>query len=280
MDAQRRKCLGTPGVCFAVLFLFSLWFPAFAGAGWYIGAKTMYPSLPSSSGSRPQLTTYVSQNKIKYETRAWTQIIDLRNQRLLVINHIGRIYWEGPIDEYITASAKQAQEMRARRDKVLQQMPPERRKAIERRGGPFDTIAPSLEITVTQTSEEKTVAGHQARKYIVQRNGEPYEETWVTKDIDLGTDVDMQRLKEFIAKLQAARTTPPGAVLAELTELIDEGYPVKTVNLISNIVKEVVQAERRDVDSKEFTAPKGYAQRALTEVRSPRSRAKRPDSKI
>ncbi len=280
MDAQQRKRFGKPSVLVAVLFLFSLWFPAFAGAGWYIGAKTMYPSSPSSPGGHSQLATYVSQNRIKYETRAWTQIIDLKNQRLLVINHIGRMYWEGSIDEYITASAKRAQGMRARRDKVLQRMPPERRKAVERRGGPFDTMAPVLEITVTQTSEENSVAGYKARKYIVQRNGEPYEETWVTKDIDLGTDVDMQRLKEFIARLQAARTTPPGAVLAELTELVDEGYPVKTVNLISNIVKEVVQAERRDIPSKEFIVPQGYGQRTLTDVRSPRSRAKRPSSKI
>jgi hypothetical protein len=178
MGVQRRKRLGTPGVFLAALFLFSFWVPAFAGAGWYLGAKTISPSLPSSSGSRPQLATYVSQNKIKYETRAWTQVIDLKNQQLLVINHIGRMCWEGPIGEYLTAATKRAQEVRTRRDKVLQRMPADRRKAMERRGGPFDTTASSLEIAVTQTSEEKTVAGHKARKYIVRRNGEPYEETW------------------------------------------------------------------------------------------------------
>lgn len=279
MGAERRKRLGTLGVFFAALFLFSLWFPAFAEAGWHIVATTLSPISTPPPGGHPQLVTYVSQDRIKYETPAWAQIVDLRNQRLLVINHMGRIYWEGSIDEYVTALARQAREMRARMDKVLQQMPPDQRRAIERRGGPFDLITPTLKITVTRTPERKAVAGYKARKYIVRRNGEPYEETWVAGDINLGTDVDMQRLKEFIGKLQVSRTTPPGAVLAELTELVDEGYPVKTINLISSVTKEVIQAERKSIPDEEFAAPKGYSQRALTEMVFPRGRAKRLGSK-
>ncbi len=272
MDAERGKRLRTLGVSFVVLCLFSFWFPTSAGAGWHIVATTMSPNLRSPSGGDPQVVTYVSQNRIKYETRAWAQVVDFRAQRLLVINHLGRMYWEGSIDEYITTMARRAQEVRKRIDEVIQRMSPDQRRAVESRAGPFDTVAPTIEITVTPTSEEKAIAGHKARKYIVRRNDEPYEETWVTGDINLGTDVDMQRLREFTGKLQVSRTTPPGAVLAELTELLDKGYPVRTVNLISNIIKEVIQVERKSISDDGFAVPKGYTQKALTEVMFPTGR--------
>lgn len=266
------KHLGMLKVSLVSWCLFSFWLPASAGAGWHIVATTMSPNLRSPPGGDPQVVTSVSQNRIKYETGAWAQVVDFGAQRLLVINHLGRMYWEGSIDEYTITMARRAQEMQKRIDEVIQRMSPDQKRAVESRAGPFDTVAPTVEITVTPTSEENTVAGHKARKYIVRRNEEPYEEAWVTGDINLSTDVDMQRLREFTGKLQVSRTTPPGAVLAELTELLDKGYPVRTVNLISNIVKEVIEVERTSISDDRFAVPKGYTQKALTEVMFPAGR--------
>jgi hypothetical protein len=276
MSVERDKRLRTLGVPLIVLCLFSFWFPASAGAGWHLVATIVFPNLRPPPGGDSQVVTYVSHNKIKYETRAWAQVADFTAQRLLMINHLERMYWEGSIDEYITTMARRAQEVRMRRNEVIQRLPPHQRKAVERRAGPFDTLAPIIGITVTPVPEKKTVAGHKARKYIVLRNDEPYEETWVAGDINLGTDVDRQKLREFIAKLQVSRTTPPGSVLAELTELLDRGYPVETVNLISNITKEVIQVERKSISDEEFAVPKGYTQKALTEMMFPTGRGQTP----
>lgn len=273
MNAERDKRLRTLGVPLVVLCLFSFWFPASAGAGWHIVASTIFPNWRSPPGGDSQVATYVSQNRIKYETRAWAQVVHFKIQRLLVINHLGQVYWEGPIDEYVATMASQAQ---ARMNEAMQRMPPDQRMIVEKRAGPFDTVAPTVEITVTPTPEKKTVAGHSARKYIVRRNDEPYEETWVAGDINLGTDVDRQKLRKFIGQLQVSRTTPPGSVLAELTELLDKGYPVETVNLISNITKEVIQVERKSISNAEFAVPKGYTQKALTEVMFPTGRGRTP----
>lgn len=271
--AERGKRLRALGVTFAALCLFSFWFPAAAGAGWHIVATIMFPNLRSPPGSDSQVVTYVSHNRIKYETRAWAQVVDLRDHRLLAINYFGQMYWEGSIDEYVTTMASQRQ---ARMNEVMQRLSPDQRMVVERRAGPFDTVASTVEIMVTLTPEKKTVAGHSARKYVVLRNDEPYEETWVAGDINLGTDVDRQKLREFIGKLQVSRTTPPGSVLAELTELLDKGYPVETVNLISNITKEVIQVERKSISDEEFAVPKGYTQKALTEVMFPTGRGQAP----
>ena len=79
-------------------------------------------------------------------------------------------------------------------------------------------------------------------------------------------------MNAFIDKLQTSRTTPPGAVLAELTELINIGYPVRTVNLVTQVVKEVVQAEQRPIRAEVFMVPDGYTKKALVEIMFPTRR--------
>jgi len=255
-----------PAILFATLLLIPFWLPLRVEAGWRIVATTKPLASPSPLGSPVQMETSVSQNRIKYRTQVWEQIVNLRTQRLAVINHIGQTYWEGPIDEYLTVVAGQTMEIRTQRDKLMQRLSPEQRMIMEKRGGPFDISAATLEITVTSTSEEEMVAGYKARKYAVLRNGEPYEETWVAGEINFETEIDMQKLQTFIQQLQASRTTPPGTVLAELTDLVSKGYPVRTVNVLSHITKEVTQAEKKNIADEEFAVPEGYTQRTLTEV--------------
>jgi Domain of unknown function (DUF4412) len=252
--------------CLLCLVLISFGLPPWAEAGWRIVAITKPLASPSPLGSSAHIETAVSQNRIKYETQTWEQIVNLRTQRLALINHMRQTYWEGPIDEYLAAATGQAMEVRTQRDKLIQRLPPEQRMIMEKRGGPFDISAATLEVTVTPAPEEETVVGYKARKYTILRNGEPYEETWITEDINLSTEVDRRQLQEFIEKLQASRTTPPGVVLAELTDLIADGYPIRTVNLLSNVTKELIRAEKGDIPDEEFAAPKGYTQRTLTDV--------------
>src|SRR5262245_47366535 len=270
MTAPWEKLYQTSNVILVMLLLFSFWSPADAEGGWRIIATTGSPSPATSPGDLAQIVTAISQNKIKYETRVWAQVIDLKAQRLIVINHLSRAYWEGPIDEYVAAMSKRAQEARARLDKVMQRMPAEQRLILEKRGGPFETFAPTLTITLTRSSQQENIAGYKARKYKISRNGEPYEDTWIAAKINLSAEVDMQKLQEFIGKLQTARTSPPGVVLAELTKLIEQGYPVKTVNLFSNRTKEVTLAEKTNIADTEFAIPSDYSQQTLTDLTSRR----------
>ena len=131
---------------------------------------------------------------------------------------------------------------------------------------PFDPLLTNLIISTTQIAEQTTIAGRQAQKYEVRRNGEPYEETWLATSINIAGEIDEQKRKEFVRKLQLARTTPPGAVLAELTDLVSEGYPLKTINVVSLVTKEVVQVQQREFSDEEFTAPTGHTQSSLTET--------------
>jgi Domain of unknown function (DUF4412) len=270
MTTKGEKPYRLSGAILATLLWVFSWSPPSADGGWRIVATTASLSAASATENLPQIVTSIAKNKVKYETRVWTQIVDLKTQRLFVLNHFNQTYWQGSIDEYVAAMSKRAAEVRARMDKVIQRIPPEQRLMLEKKGGPFETISPNLTITITRSSEQERVAGYEAHKYQIARNGEPYEDTWIAGKIDLSTEVNMRRLQEFIGKLQASRTSPPGAVLAELTKLIAQGYPVKTVNLFSNLTKEVILAERTNIPDRELAIPPDYSQRTLTDLMSPR----------
>ena len=272
MNPGQRQRLWSRGVFFAGLSLLLYGFPSLVEAGWYIASTTIPPNSSASAWRTPQVVTRVAQNRLTYETRAWTQVIDLNTQQLSIISHLGQVYWRGPIEAYATVMAARAQERRAQAERLMNQLPHGSQQFVARRAGPFDSLSSRLTITITPMSEAESVAGYAAHKYRIQRNGIAYEETWLAEKIKLSTDVDMSRLNAFIGKLQTSRTTPPGAVLAELTELINVGYPVRTVNLVTQVVKEVVQAEQRPIRAEVFMVPDGYTKKALVEIMFPTRR--------
>jgi hypothetical protein len=238
--------------------------PYIAYAGWSLSAATMRAA--SAPAGSPSLTTLASSNRIKYATRAWAQVVNLSTQRLLIINHLAQTYWEGPLDEYLPVVTAQTEAMRAA---LVNRLSPEQRTRIEQLSGPFDSFDPTLTVTVQPTTEEDTIAGYKAKKYLVLRNGAAYEETWIAKEIHFAAEIDQQQFTAFVSRLQKARTTPPGVVLAEMTELVAKGYPVKTVNLLSGVTKMIVQGEQGIIPEGEFTAPQNYTAKPLQEVTAP-----------
>jgi hypothetical protein len=193
-------------------------------------------------------------------------VVNLSTQRLLIINHLAQTYWEGPLDEYLPVVAAQTEAMRTA---LMNRLSPEQRTRIEQLSGPFDTFDSTLTVTVQPTTEEDTIGGYKAQKYLVLRNGAAYEETWVAQEIHFAAEVDQELFKAFVGRLQRARTTPPGVVLAEMTELVAKGYPVKTINLLSGVTKAIVQGEQGPIPESEFTAPQNYTVKPLQEVTAP-----------
>ena len=109
MNPEQRQRLWTRGVCLAGLFVLLHGFPLLVEAGWYIASTTSPPNSSASAWRTPQVVTRVAQNRLTYETRAWTQIIDLNTQQLSVISHLGQVYWQGSIEAYATLMAARAQ---------------------------------------------------------------------------------------------------------------------------------------------------------------------------
>lgn len=249
-----------------MLLLVSIWHAPHAEAGWRLVATTFLTTSSTPSTLPAEVVLSVSRNRVKYETRAWVLVVNLTTQRVMLLNQVQHTYWEGPIDVYLADAEKRARLVRQQKAHLLRRLSPEQRLVMEKRSGPFDSGSPTLKITATPTTETTKIAGHSTTTYVVSRNGEPYEETWLAKDIHLGAEVKTAQLQEFFRKLQAARTTPPGTVLAELTQLVVSGYPARTVNLGSQMTKELRQSEQTSIPESEFSAPQDYTLTPLAEV--------------
>jgi len=258
---SRLLVIGSLSLCIA---------PPITVAGWQFLATTTSDQTRASAQRPAQLVTALSQNRIKYTTNVWTLIAHLDTQRIILVNHPRKRYWVGPVDEYFSTLTHQLQESQQKAEKMLQTMPLEQSQRLRAfsRVDPFDPLIPTLEITTVQVPKQSTIVGKPTQQYEVRRNGEPYEETWIAATVNITKEIDGQKRGEFVSKLQQARTTPPGAVLAELTDLVTKGYPLKTVNLVSRVTKEVVEVQQRDFTDEEFAAPSGYAESPLAEAMS------------
>ena len=258
---SRLLVIGSLSLCIA---------PPITVAGWQFLATTTSDQTRASAQRPAQLVTALSQNRIKYTTNVWTLIAHLDTQRIILVNHPRKRYWVGPVDEYFSTLTHQLQESQQKAEKMLQTMPLEQSQRLRAFShvDPFDSLIPTLEITTVQVLKQSTIVGKPTQQYEVRRNGEPYEETWIAATVNITKEIDGQKRGEFVSKLQQARTTPPGAVLAELTDLVTKGYPLKTVNLVSRVAKEVVEVQQRDFTDKEFAAPSGYAESPLAEAMS------------
>jgi hypothetical protein len=257
----RLLVIGSLSLCIA---------PPITIAGWQFLATTTSDQTQGAAQRPAQLVTALSRNRIKYTTNVWTLIVHLDTQRINLVNHPRKRYWVGPVDEYFSTLTHQLHESQQKAEKMLQTMPLEQSQRLRAfsRVDPFDPLIPTLEITTVQAPKQLTIVGKPTQQYEVCRNGEPYEETWIAAAVDVTKEIDGQKREEFVSKLQQARTTPPGAVLAELTDLVTKGYPLKTVNLVSRVTKEVVEVQQRDFTDEEFAAPSGYAESPLTEAMS------------
>src|SRR5690349_29896 len=95
-------------------------FPSISFAGWYFLATTTSPSIPASTQRPAQLITALSHNQIKYTTNVWTLIVHLDAQRIVLVNHPRKRYWEGPVDQYFALQTQQLQESQQKAEKMLQ----------------------------------------------------------------------------------------------------------------------------------------------------------------
>lgn len=266
MKTFAQHCIGSVLIAGFLLGIF----PTVAVAGWQFLSTATSDQNPASAQRPAQLVTALSQNRIKYTTNVWSLVVHLDTQRIILVNHPRKRYWAGTVDAYFATLTQQLQDSQQKAEKMLQTMPLEQSQRLRAfsRIDPLDPLIPTLEITTTQATEQATLLGKQTQKYEVRRNGEPYEETWLATTVDVTKEVDEQKRQVFVSKLYQARTTPPGAVLAELTDLVTKGYPLKTVNVVSRVTKEVVEAQQRDFTDEEFGVPTGYAESPLAETMS------------
>lgn len=218
-----------------------------AEAGWVIQTESRGGSMPAV-----QETTWFQKEKIRSEGAEVAHIMDFAARRVYWIDKKQRKYSSMTIEEFkqfMRASMRQA-------DAAMEEM---RKMGIQVPGQPAVTRG---KVTVS-AGPGATVAGYACDGYRVSVGGALSEEIWVTRRIDLASEMGSRMKKEFedlereFKKMGAA--FKPEVEDPEYAKIYESGYPMRILDKQSGYSHEVTRVERKEVSADTFMEPKGYA---------------------
>ncbi|MCF8043899.1 MAG: DUF4412 domain-containing protein [Desulfarculaceae bacterium] len=243
--------------CKALLAAFLiLGFACPATAGWLIKEK--------SEGAINSL--YFQNNQVRDQSAESISIMDLAKGRLILINPNNKTYWSGPFSDMLKMRDQAMNQMQEQ----LKQLPPEQqamaKKAMKESMGQKDGPRPKVE--VKKTGQSAVIAGFKSIKYEIWADGQLREEQWIAPAIATAKELDTKKMKEMMGVFAQAGGESTYETDPAVQDLWSKGYPVKVINHLDGetMVREVVQAQKKDLPSGLFAAPKGYRRVELMEI--------------
>jgi hypothetical protein len=262
----------------------TIWLPTVVWAGWMI-EQIEYANL-GTEGTRT--LQYISKNRLKTVGDGTMFIMDFAKNLFTAADQENHLYWSGTVDDYVQEVKifqRAANDLaRQQMEEAIDEMPSGQRKGMEdilRQMRNSDTSSSSQpmpkrpQVKIEPTTESMTIAGHKATKTMVYADGKPYQEVWLAKGLTLKGDLDLKRLRGLQVKLtEAIMTDIPSRQAVEedpvYAQLLEQGYPIKTVELGEGgepeSVTEVVRIDKRDIPEREFQVPAGYRRIDLREL--------------
>lgn len=223
-----------------------------AEAGWVIQAERR------GGMGTSQETTWFQKEKIRTDGGDHANIMDFSARRILWIDRKQRNYSSMTFDEF-----KQiVRESMAQAGAAMEEM---KKAGIQ---VPGRSTAPRGKVTVSK-GPGATVAGYACDGYRVSVGGKLAEEIWVTRKIDLSSEMGRKMMSEFedlnreFKKMGSA--FKPEMDAPEYAKIYQSGYPMRNVDKESGYVHEVTKVERKDISADTFGEPKGYTKVSFRE---------------
>jgi hypothetical protein len=185
-------------------------------------------------------------------------IFRLDRKVIISVNERNQTYSEMTFDE-IEARLKEKgagadKQMEAMKEK-MKGLPEEQRKMMEKAmGGKMPGGASDVPVTVTTTTETKTISGYTCTQYVVHQGEKTVMSIWATKAI-AGYAEMQKELSEFgrrMASLNAAN----GTSLADAMKQVI-GFPIQT-QIGETLTTTVMKVESRATPANAFEVPAGY----------------------
>lgn len=227
-----------------------------ATAGWQIQEK--------SEGEINSL--YFQNNRVRDQSAESVSIMDLAKGRLILVNPATKTYWSGPFSDMLKMRDQAMNQMQQQ----LKQLPPEQRamakKAMQEAMGKKD--GPRPKVVVKKTGQSAAIAGFKAQKYEIWADGQLREEQWIAPAIATAKELDTKKMKQMMGVFAQAGGQSTYETDPAVQDLWSKGYPVKVINHLDGetMVRQVVQAQKKDLPADLFAAPKGYRRVELMEI--------------
>lgn len=266
------------------LALVFLCFSSSVRAGWIIEQVIYSVATSSKESSKQKIKSkfYFSKNRVKSLQGNSEIVINYNTNQIFVVDLSRKLYWGDTIDDYINEIKSSVAQSRKNIEESLKNMPPEQRKAVEeemkkqglRLPGEAKQSDIKAQVRIEKTPDKQNVAGYDATKYKIYTDGVVYQEIWVSDEVSVYKDIDMNKMNDFQNRvnetLSSLYSGKGGSVESSLEyqKLLEKGYPLKTVQVVGQNkgIIEVVDAKEAEIGNSEFEVMKGFRKTTLEEV--------------
>jgi len=236
-----------------------------AQAGWVAEARN---TAIKSNGDRlsPEPTTMqIADGKVRLVQPNSVSLIDYNKGKFTILNPQRESYWTGTVDEYVTEVVRNRQESAKRRFGEGAAAHFESPKLAE---------AGLPKITVKKTDESQTIAGHQTVKYVVETEGQAFQEIWLAEDLNLSGDLDPKKYLAYQEKMNGAMLGKVAAINKaayrneDYRKLHEKGFILQMItrHVAGGFERVFTSIRRADISASEFEVPENYRRVRLSDV--------------
>ncbi len=236
--------------------------PAFAG--WVV------EEVSGPKESQEVTVLYVQDNRIKI-VESDTVIFDLNKNRFVILLPERKIYTTGTPEDLakqMGMASEQMEQMRKMQEEYMQQLPPDQREMIRKQ---MESMTPrgtsrdkEMALKIEETSEKADIAGYSARKYRVMVDGEPAEDLWISDQINISDEIDLDKMYNMTDSMKGPMAEQSYESTPEYRALQRKGLRLKSIDYSSGYggapgeVTIVRKVEKKSIPDSEFQIPAGY----------------------
>lgn len=234
-------------------FLWVILTVGFLKAGWIIKFEEKGPQMPADTS-----TNYISNGILANVSKDDVFIINFKTEKITFISHREKEYYEGTVDEFVSALSGIHSSMKKEMQEMMKDMPPEQRKMMEKMmSGP--------EVKVEKTGKTAKVLGYNTVIYNIKvTTPGPMKSTYKTEDY---ISPDLKIVPSEISKEDAERISKKFEKLTSQAGMFDigkieEGFSLKSVTYGPDGKKmsetRAISVKKGGIPSSVLKIPAGY----------------------
>ena len=231
----------------------------------------------NDSSKKDKGVLLIQNNKMLFKdtTNNVSTLFDFDKDQMIVLDHNQRTYTVIDPREFVKAVEDYTKKMEEYRKKHLENLPPEQRELVEKMIEEKEAESGLMKnqkivINVKDTEQTEKIAGYNSRKYDVLYNENLNEEIWLTKDLDIQKELDINKMSNLMTEFKKVNKRLGENTVTNEEAFInlfkDGGFPMKTIDHSFGetvFVEEVVKVSQKDIPSSEFDLPSGYEERTV-----------------
>ncbi len=253
---------------YALIILPFILFSTTAKGGWVISEVSS-----DQFGNKSHQTTFLQNNKVRYESELSIAIIDLDKELITLVFPVQKVYWQGTADDFKkgTRDAFEAQmkslvnEASADQKDTYQQFYSDILKKLKAR----DTLKIETHVSVKNLSITDTIGDYITHGYNIYVDSVLNERIWISYDETPFKEINLHNLMEFTSQMAPMSGGINVSNSDQYINLVQKGLVVKTEKYINGhlaTTTKLTLAKEGKISDAFFTAPPLYRKASISEV--------------